>query len=137
MRRRHGARGTRHLRRGSCGILRRATQISRTRSSVHFSGQRVASGGEDVDEWVGGGRSVAVVLGGKDQIVPAEAIRRYLTGEARPVAHWVESSEVGAETEARLMVGWYGSTSQSPARIYPRGKAGGAVQSCVGPCGNF
>lgn len=80
---------------------------------------------EDVDEWVSGGRSAAVVLGGKDQIVPAEAIRRYLTGEARSVAHWVEPSEAEAEaeTEARLMVGGYGSTSQaSPTRIYPRGK---------------
>lgn len=74
---------------------------------------------EDVDEWVDGGRSVAVVLGGKDQIVPSEAVRRYLTGEAGSVAHWVRPGE----TEARAMVGGYGSMSQAgPTRVYPRGK---------------
>ncbi|KAF9460635.1 hypothetical protein BDZ94DRAFT_887447 [Collybia nuda] len=35
------------------------------------------------------GRNLAIVLAGKDQIVPAETVRRYLTGEPEPSARWV------------------------------------------------
>ena len=35
------------------------------------------------------GRNIAVVLGGLDQIVPAEAVRRYLTHEEKWEARWV------------------------------------------------
>ena len=41
---------------------------------------------------------MAVILGGKDQIVPAEAIRRYLTGQARWSERWVGG--VGAVGES-------------------------------------
>jgi hypothetical protein len=34
-------------------------------------------------------RHLAVALAGKDQIVPAEIVRRYLTGESQPCARWV------------------------------------------------
>lgn len=34
-------------------------------------------------------RNVAVVLGGCDQIVPTEAVRRHLTGELKPKRKWV------------------------------------------------
>ncbi|KAF5378352.1 hypothetical protein D9615_008760 [Tricholomella constricta] len=37
----------------------------------------------------GRGRNVAVVLAGKDQIVPAESVRRYLTGMEEACARWV------------------------------------------------
>ena len=36
-----------------------------------------------------GARNLAVALAGKDQIVPSEAVRMYLTGDPQPSARWV------------------------------------------------
>lgn len=54
-----------------------------------MSSRRSASldGGQDGNMM--SGRNVAVVLGGMDQIVPAEAIRRYLTCDERAEERWV------------------------------------------------
>ncbi|KAF8163801.1 hypothetical protein B0H34DRAFT_697014 [Crassisporium funariophilum] len=49
-------------------------------------------------------RNVAVVLGGVDQIVPAEAIRRHLTGEERWRERWVGSADVREEEEGAGLV---------------------------------
>jgi hypothetical protein len=47
------------------------------------------NGNRDGLQSLKGSRNLAVVLSGKDQIVPAETVRMYLTGEHLPSARWV------------------------------------------------
>jgi len=52
---------------------------------------RFVRGGDDGNGTLSGagGRNMAVVLAGKDQIIPAETVWGYLTGEPQPRARWV------------------------------------------------
>jgi len=88
------------------------------------------------------GRNLAVVLGGQDQIVPAQAIRRYLTGETMERARWSKtfgySPKQGAWPEDELedeVLGLSnnGTSGTSSLESRRRGNAGGVLDVLFNP----
>ncbi|KAJ6606169.1 hypothetical protein DFH09DRAFT_1017115 [Mycena vulgaris] len=66
----------------------------------------------DLRRFSAGGRRVAVVLGGGDQIVPSAAVRAYLTGDEEEVGEW---TRVGAGAER-----WVNCTGALEVLWFPR-----------------
>ena len=79
-----------------------------------------------------GGHNLAVVLSGKDQIVPAETMRMYLMGEPLPIVRWVGRAQCSTSfTDLLYSVTWLVKREEA------LGDAWGSILPAVGPCDGF
>jgi pimeloyl-ACP methyl ester carboxylesterase len=63
-----------------------------------------------------GGHNLAVVLAGKDQIVPADTVRGYLTGELQPKARWLGKARCSGPSSCSTTYPWFVKTDEGGVR---------------------
>lgn len=86
--------------------------------------------GEHNQRW--GGRHVAIVLAGKDQIVPAESVRRYLTGLPEACLRWVGHKWANWEEIEPTVVSAGSQDTSSLATTHIHGELCGSEDGNIG-----